>query len=518
MEAALGAARAVPGYDFQPTTRPILQALVATLGASDTLDCARFLGAWPGYVEATPQSLGEEAVWAVARGEERSLSDLPFESISDAMVGLFLNPLVSPEALGCALRSLRLSWARAIVLGPIRLQMNWRASPQREAVATPTKLHLFPFCQWCHATSDLELCPECSVVAYCSATCRAKDQRRHSAWCLDLLVSRLLWCSFPPEALEFQELACRSPLTDVRAPPDQERSSETLPETWEAYFQQRWPCLSPLEKLLLTESIGGPLTVLRVIEQVGLRRAAPSLRILLVGADCEADQPWLEILPYLQVQDLQLVLVGPHLSDSRWELPLLHRRVTVESHRSLLQDLVAPLGCIDLVVALNSGMVFYPTWIGALRRIVALNCTFAVTAWQLGEAIAVRQLLVDAGFDDPALSLNPFASRCPQRVTDDHGTTNFGSMALLLTKPRAGRVWEELLRPPGGVANPEDLRDTLRLIQGFLTVAVGVNGDLEEILDCPGDFRRKLDGVEETAPVDVVADMLEAYRLLASLT
>ena len=70
----------------------------------------------------------------------------------------------------------------------------------------------------------------------------------------------------------------------------------------------------------------------------------------------------------------------------------------------------------------------------------------------------------------------------------------------------------------GGVANPEDLRDTLRLIQGFLTVAVGVNGDLEEILDCPGDFRRKLDGVKETAPVDVVADMLEAYRLLASFT
>ena len=32
------------------------------------------------------------------------------------------------------------------------------------------EIHLWPYCQWCHATSGVELCADCSVAAYCSQT------------------------------------------------------------------------------------------------------------------------------------------------------------------------------------------------------------------------------------------------------------------------------------------------------------------------------------------------------------
>jgi len=246
------------------------------------------------------------------------------------------------------------------------------------------------------------------------------------------------------------------------------------------------------------------------------------VRVLLVGADCEADQPWVEALPYLG-HSLELEMVGPQLQDCSFKvgLPALGHSVSVTCHRGLLQDVAARLGGFDLAVALNSGMIFYPTWSGALPPILALGCPFVVTAWAMPESVGVRQVLVDAGFREPDVSANPFSSRCPHRVTDDHGTTNFGNMVLLATAPRQGRIWDALLRPGSGEPSEEDLRDALRLIQGHLEAAIDVRAPLEAILDSPDDYRGRLERAAKVgleAPGDVARDMAEAYAALRRLS
>merc|ERR1712232_368892 len=125
-----------------------------------------------------------------------------------------------------------------------------------------------------------------------------------------------------------------------------------------------------LERFLLTQSFSSPMTVLHVIEMLQLRAPQSTpMRILLVGADCEEDQPWIEVLPYLPYS-LDLVLVGPRLQDAAWEdvLEPLNRRICYTTHGGLLQDVEKDLGEFSLIFALNSGMIFYPSWKGAFAR------------------------------------------------------------------------------------------------------------------------------------------------------
>lgn len=531
MSSLLDRVRQIHGYDFQASTLPLLAALFEA--ASDPA-CdlgARCFGiqAEQAGVAANARDLqpgvglspAEKAVWGVALGQPcGGLDEFSFDDVSEAVRGLFLHPAVSLEALSSVFDALRAGWARAIMFGPLRVSMNWRATPHKAQHSASGNLHLLPYCQWCHATEDLDMCTGCSVVAYCShSSCRKEDLSRHSRWCLDLMVSRLVWCALPPESLQLQELARRSPLTPYTPPMDVDQAHEELPRDWEAYFRERWPSASMLERCVLSESLSSPMTLLHIIEMLDLRHPrSTGLRLLVVGADCEANQPWIEALPYLPY-NLEMDLVGPYLEDSRFEVGFdaMNRQVSVTCHQGLLQDVAASLGWFDLVLAFNSGMIFYPTWPAALSQILSFGCPFVVTAWALHEAVGVRQLLVDANFAEPSMSMNPFASRCPHRVTDDHGTTSLGNMALLVTAPRQGRSWDALLHPATGGQSDEDLRDTLRLIQGHLEVAVGVRAPLEGILDSPEEYARMLKKAAEAGrevPKDVARDMTEAYALL----
>lgn len=342
----------------------------------------------------------------------------------------------------------------------------------------------------------------------------------HEVWCFDLLISRALHCSLPAEALMLQELSRSSPLTAYRLPAAIDRTGEPLPASWEAYFEDRWPELSLFERMVLTESLSGPMTILWVLDALGLRTPLPGgvLRVVLVGADCEADQPWAELLPFVPF-DVELTLVGPLLTDAEWQvqLPGLLRRGSVSARRGLLQDLDRVAGPVDLCVALNSGMVFYPTWSPALKVMRGFGCPVAVTAWRSSEAFAVRSLLVDAVFECCRATCCPFASRCPKRVVDDHGTAAFGNLCTLLFSPRKEQLWQPLLRPPTGQPDGEDVHDALRLIQGFLAVECGVHAELEAVLDSPDDYCclvRDATSGGEHLPEGVARDLVEAYEWL----
>ena len=121
------------------------------------------------------------------------------------------------------------------------------------------------------------------------------------------------------------------------------------------------------------------------------------------------------------------------------------------------ESVMAELPKPDAIFALNSGLIFYPTWADTVDKVLAAGAApFVVTAWAQPEAVGVRQMLLDAhgqALADrkkaPAVSTfwalycrligkppraggldlhsNPFASLVPQAVMDDHGTCNFNN-------------------------------------------------------------------------------------------
>ncbi|OLQ00175.1 hypothetical protein AK812_SmicGene17182 [Symbiodinium microadriaticum] len=340
---------------------------------------------------------------------------------------------------------------------------RFRLESARDEGISQEEIHLWPYCQWCHATSGVELCADCSVAAYCSQTCQEMDAPRHNLWCYPLLLSRLLWCALPHEALVFQELARRSPLTPYTAPSATE--AHGLPRCWPDFFQARFPSASALERLLLTESLRKGSGAAFARGAVVQRR----VRILLVGADNEADAPWEELLPHLS-GTLELVLVGPFLADASWS----QGGVSVCCRRAHLQDLSPEeLKPLDVAVGFNSGMIYY---------------------------------------EAPELRDNPFASHAPHRVTDDHGTTMFGNLVLFTTRPCSALPWKALLSPAESEPCEEDLRDALRLVQGHLEVLSGRRAQLEMILDEPKVFRDHIERDGFRIPEDISVDMDRAYR------
>ena len=135
------------------------------------------------------------------------------------------------------------------------------------------------------------------------------------------------------------------------------------------------------------------------------------------------------------------------------------------------ESVMAELPKPDAIFALNSGLIFYPTWADTVDKVLAAGAApFVVTAWAQPEAVGVRQMLLDAhgqaladrkkapvvpsfcrligislraaagGLD---LHSNPFASLVPQAVMDDHGTCNFNN------RPRQPLIASGCLWLPG---------------------------------------------------------------------
>lgn len=464
-----------------------------------------------------------EAVRATAAMERESLDwpDEEYDALVEAVMLLYRTPGLRAEALAQLLAALRPAVSRAIVCGRISADANLRHTPLRGS----KEPHLARYCQWCHATEDVKPCASCSVAHYCtSGPCCARDAARHEIWCFDLLTSRLLYCALPGDALEFDRLARRSPLTQYVLPLPMDRSEEALPGDWKSYFAARWPGITEFEKLVLTESISSPLTLLRVLDGLNLRGSktqSAQLRVLVAGAACEVDQPWGELLPFCSWKRIELVLVGPGMTGEcsrEIKLPPLNRQIVLVTNPALIQD-VNELGAFDLVVAFNSGMIHYPSWPAALLRIRSLACPLVVTAWVLHEVAGVHQLLRDAGFLAPTVSPNPFPSHVPQRVAFCQGTACFCNRFSITTAPAGVSEWEPFLRPATGAPSVEDLQDALRLLQGRAEVILGVHAALDGILDDPDGFNALMQEAlaargESNIPDEIRADMAEAWRLL----
>eukprot|EP01051_Picozoa_sp_SAG22_P013304 SAG22_NODE_1473_length_4341_cov_30.519566_2_plen_139_part_00 len=125
------------------------------------------------------------------------------------------------------------------------------------------------------------------------------------------------------------------------------------------------------------------------------------------------------------------------------------------------QDLLAPAaggGPPDVAFALNSGMIFYESWLPTVDALLAPTAPppapaaadqpaapaaaalprwpLVVTAWVHAEALGVRQLLMDRKARplkelDLDMQSNPWASLAPQKVMDDHGTCNFNNRYMI---------------------------------------------------------------------------------------
>eukprot|EP00428_Durinskia_dybowskii_P020388 CAMPEP_0170205244 /NCGR_PEP_ID=MMETSP0116_2-20130129/2161_1 /TAXON_ID=400756 /ORGANISM="Durinskia baltica, Strain CSIRO CS-38" /LENGTH=243 /DNA_ID=CAMNT_0010455625 /DNA_START=10 /DNA_END=737 /DNA_ORIENTATION=- len=241
------------------------------------------------------------------------------------------------------------------------------------------------------------------------------------------------------------------------------------------------------------------MTLLLILEMLDLRRrrSAPGpLRIMLVGAACEVDQPWGELLPFTDWEVIELILIGPLARGPEFHVisqPDLGRRISLKVIMSTLQDIQGDLGKFHFAIAFNSGMIHYPTWPAALLRLRAFGCPLAVTAWVLHEVAGVYQLLKDAGFAPSRVTSNPFASRAPQRVACCQGTVCFCNRALLLASPSLACEWRPLLElPENGIPRLQDIEDALRLLQGRAEVVMGIKCPLEAVLEDPDGFQAEL--------------------------
>eukprot|EP01052_Picozoa_sp_SAG31_P011356 SAG31_NODE_640_length_13322_cov_4.396703_15_plen_112_part_00 len=100
--------------------------------------------------------------------------------------------------------------------------------------------------------------------------------------------------------------------------------SSLLPMGWGEYFStareqdQRVDASKThgrqmFDRLIATDSRSSVMTVAYCLHRLGLA-GQPKLTLWLVGADHEADQPWLELLCWLlpTVREVTIRLIGPH--------------------------------------------------------------------------------------------------------------------------------------------------------------------------------------------------------------
>eukprot|EP01062_Namystynia_karyoxenos_P075437 TRINITY_DN7277_c0_g1_i1.p1 TRINITY_DN7277_c0_g1~~TRINITY_DN7277_c0_g1_i1.p1 ORF type:complete len:745 (+),score=173.88 TRINITY_DN7277_c0_g1_i1:76-2310(+) len=424
---------------------------------------------------------------------------------------------------------------RAMLLGPVLAAINRRAGPcirMHEAAERAARaggpaapdLHEFPYCQWCHADGTaserpVRLCADCGVAAYCSAEgadCASQDAARHRVWCPVLRLSRLLYCALPLAALRWQSLS-RSLPHCVPLPALRCAGRSRPPERW----GEAWGEGSPdgevgesalrLGRWLSTDSLSSPLTAAATVHRLGLNRNS-ELCILLLGGDCEEGQDWcLPVRWNSKVSRLTVLVAGPHLSEKYtkrltvpWEAGCPDmREVCVHYIPGLYHEVPAAVRHSerrpDIIFAFNSGIIFYESWKPTLRLIAAEfpDVPFAVTAWMQPEAISVRQLLMDCGWEPVSgcdVAPNTLASLVPQRVTDDHGTCPFNNRYLMVLQQQLGgappwqrmlRTAEERLAAGDPAAAASEAEQALAAVQGFYQAAYGFRSPWGEAVDRP---------------------------------
>lgn len=156
--------------------------------------------------------------------------------------------------------------------------------------------------------------------------------------------------------------------------------------------------------------------------------AKRSIVVYVLGAaEQESRADWEYLLQWCgeDVTRVTVVLIGPQV------VPIsslkADGRLRVVSVVGLLHHCLDQLtqGKPDLIFALNSGIHWYESWVPTLRLLVGFGCPFIVTAWQVIEALSVREVLLEKHFQEIiSLRCNKFASLLPQPVRDQHAFNN----------------------------------------------------------------------------------------------
>eukprot|EP01051_Picozoa_sp_SAG22_P013305 SAG22_NODE_1473_length_4341_cov_30.519566_3_plen_499_part_00 len=100
---------------------------------------------------------------------------------------------LSVGELTCLLDCLSPEARHEVQLGPLLRAINGRSCPAARQGGDYDTIASQPYCQICHKVGKaITRCGGCDLVAYCGPAHKAEDHERHSAWCTELLFSRVL--------------------------------------------------------------------------------------------------------------------------------------------------------------------------------------------------------------------------------------------------------------------------------------------------------------------------------------
>jgi hypothetical protein len=322
-----------------------------------------------------------------------------------------------------------------LILGDLAAIVNEQLSPEG-GPEVASRL----YCQVCHKVLGVAPCPRCGLTAYCSARHAHKDSGFHQHLCGRLLAARSFALLRRARAFTATVAEALGAASAQSHPPLQMAGACVGPEAWESVFARME--LAPSDLLLcaaVSESWSFLYTAAYALTRLGLESTS-ALCISILGADREVHLRWDALLSLLpNVEHLTILFVGPELPAVDAASFGQHARYTPIFVRGTLH------GCEDAlqgappphaVFAMNSGIHFYESWVPTLEAVLSTSVPFVVTAWTFAEGLVVRQILKQLGgsvMEREGLDLheNPFASRLPCIMPDNHGHVLQGNLALL---------------------------------------------------------------------------------------
>jgi hypothetical protein len=316
---------------------------------------------------------------------------------------------------------------REIQLGPILRSINGRSCPAAVEKRSFEVIGSEAYCQICHRVgveNGVSRCGGCGVVAYCSKRHAQMDSGRHQSWCGELLFSRVLQSALPWSnyTQTSRQLTVPYTPTSVLALPaangdDGKANGEvaklSLPAGWRPFFDLHKSAkptdtptadsgkkggggkagssgspagatLDAFDEVLATDSLSSVMTVAYALTKLGLGVEEPGgskrLCLHLLGADHERELPWSELFAWLpQYTEIAMILIGPHtptlaVQDVKGKPVPPGCKMTVQGVAGCFHELspeaARRIPKPDAVFALNSGLIFYPTWAATVDRVL----------------------------------------------------------------------------------------------------------------------------------------------------
>ncbi len=315
---------------------------------------------------------------------------------------------------------------REIQLGPILRSINNRSCPAAVAKCSFEVISSQAYCQICHRVgveNGVSRCGDCGVVAYCSKRHAQMDGDRHQSWCKELQFSRVLqtalpWSSYIDTSRRLLMPHTPTSMLNRRLGEGSGKQAEplALPAGWRQFFELHRGSrsnskmddsdadserndtssgkhpdagLDVFDEVLATDALSSVLTVAYALTKLGFAsEPAPAgetkrLCLYLLGADHERELPWPELFSWFPHIEIAIVLIGPHTPtmaerevDTKGTNVLVPpgRKMTVQGVAGCFHELssgvILALPKPDAVFALNSGLIFYPTWADTVDRVL----------------------------------------------------------------------------------------------------------------------------------------------------